>query len=150
MHILLFLPIYKMMCLIARGELWLAKENVKMLREWWWERNRKWKIIFPCFSTSPCVLGLFYDAVLLHRFFSCLLLISQWGCLNTLPDKSNCPNLFKRPSETYGANQNHGQQTTALKSCAPDFHGNGDPITLQHPRTKNSDFWRTGVWNTSW
>lgn len=48
-------------------------------------------------------IPLSYDAVLLLQFFSCLLFISQWCCLNTLPDKSNCPNLFKRASETYGA-----------------------------------------------
>ena len=98
------------------------------------------KIACLCFSTSPSVVGLSYDAVLLLKFFSCLLFTSQWRCLNTLPDKSNCPNLFKRPSETYGAKQNHGQRMTALESCAPDFHDNGDPNTLQHSRTKNSDF----------
>lgn len=122
-----------------------CEEDVKILREWQWERNRMWKIVFPCFSTSSYVLGLFYDAALLLKFFSCLLLLSHI----TLPDKRNCPNLFKRSGETYRAKQNHGQRMTALKSCAPNFYDNGDPNTLQHPRTKNSDFWRTGFRNIS-
>jgi len=92
------------------------------------------------FCVFPRVLGLFSDAVLLLKLFSCLLFLSQWVCLNTWSDKSNCPNLFKRPSEIYGAKQNHGQRMTALKSYAPDFHDTGDPNTFQHPRRKNRDF----------
>lgn len=87
-------------------EQWLGKD-VKMLQEWHWDRNRMWKIIFPCFFIFPSVVGLLYDAVLLLKFFSCLLFIRHYCCLNTLPQKSYCPSLSKRTSEIYGAKQNH-------------------------------------------
>lgn len=44
---------------VSDWEQWLAKD-VKMLQEWHWDRNRMWKIIFPCFFIPPlcCRSGL--------------------------------------------------------------------------------------------
>lgn len=81
------------------------------------EQNVKKVFALP----RPLCLGLFYDVVLLLEFPPCLLFLSHWSCLNILPDKSNCADFFKKPSETYGANQNHRQRARALESCASDF-----------------------------